>query len=289
MPRLVVASLALLIGATGPALSDVTVAHATPATASGTVVQYGDGHRGSQLARLVTTVDPATGDWVSRVTFTVPQTADNASDVLVNLTPVGQRLPTWNWTTYSDPAKAGGSEAPVLGQPFLPTAFNGVAFPVPGATVAFEPGNRTLVLRVVSESLVGVDPDVVRVSLNVPGREDQISTATAFLGPVAPKSTIKSAAKRLTVGRDRTVRVPLAALSRPADRRVAFYRGTTPIAVKTLPAKYFRRRVAVVRLSAKDADWIVRSKRTKLALRTWLANGSTSTDSAVVTVRRSGE
>lgn len=265
------------------------VAGAAPTTVAGHIAQPGDGHRGSQLARFVTSVDPATGDWISRLTFTVPQTADNASDVLVGLTRVGKRLPEWNWTTYSDPAKAGGSEAPVLSQLFLPTAFNGVAFPVPGATVAFEPGNRTLVLRVMSESLVGVDPDVVRVSLNVPGRENQISTATAFLGPVAPRSRIPSAAKRLTVGRDRTVRVPLAALSRPADRRVAFYRGTMPIAVMTLPAKYFRRRAVVVQLSAKDASWLVRSKHAKLVLRTWLDNGSTTTDSTVVTVRRSGE
>lgn len=274
----------LVVGLTGAGPAVAASAQAVPVTASGHVKQLGNAYHGSQVVRFTTTVDPAAGEWTSRVTFAVPQTAGNAGDLLVYLKPVGQRLPTWRWATHTDPAVAG--QAPVAGSVQMPTSFNGVSFPVPGASVAFEPGHRTMVLRVVAASLVGVDPDTVGVSLNLPGKEAQISEATAYLGPVAPKSTITPAAKRLTVRHDRTVRVPLSPLSRPAQRRVTFYRGRTPIGIKTLPAKDYRRRVAVVRLSA-DAERLVRSKGIKLALRTWIDNGSTTTDSAVVTFRAS--
>lgn len=277
---------AIALAGIGVSASWVAAATAAPVTAAGTIMQHGDAYRGSQLGRAVTTVDPATGEWSTRVSFSVPQTAANAADLLVSLKPVGKRLPAWTWTTNTDLAKA--AQPATVSQRWLPTAFNGTPLPAEGASVAFEPGNTTLVLRAVSPSLVGVDPDVVGVSLNRPGTEQQVSVATAFLGPRAPKIAVQRAARTLTLRSDRTIDVPLAALSRPAARRVALYIGRTPVGVKTLPAKYSRRTVATVRLSAKDAARIARAGRVKLAVRAWLDNGSTSTDGATVTVRRTG-
>lgn len=281
--RQALALVALLAAAVGSTLLGAAVANAAPVTASGTIVHYGEGYRGSQLARFATTVDPDAGEWVSRVTFSAPQTANNASDLIVSLTPEGQRLPGRNWTAYSDPAVVAGVAAPVPGA--LSIALDGVALPVQGASIGFEPGNTTLVLRIASPSLIGIDPDTARVSLMRPGTEGAFGAATAFLGAVAPKSTIAPDARRLTL-RGRTLRVPLAALASPANRRVALRVGKQWVGVEWLPAKYYRRRVVTVRLDARNAARIARVGRVKLSLRTWIDNGSTTTDTAIVTVRR---
>lgn len=261
------------------AASLVGVGTASAAAVSATVpgVSSGAQVEAAQRIRTVTTTfDSVTGTWTAAVRFRAPQTEATAADLLLSLSAVGSAANRGGWLLRTDPDDLGSSytpwKPPVLG--FEPAVESG-----------FDVTRTILTLRAVDPQLVGIEPDVVRAELGAAGKA--LSRASAFLGPTAPRPTVPKAARRLTV-RHGVVRVPLASLSRPAERFVRIY---TPsgvrLAVGHLGAKDYRRRAIELQVARRDLRRLSsRFRPAVLTVRAQLPNASQAVVKRTVRLRR---
>lgn len=227
------------LGATG-----ATLASAAPisATASGHATA-GVVPTGARIRSVTSSVDPATGVWSTAVTFDAAQSAQSASALRVALLGLGQAR-GFGWTADTDPDRIG---LPQTNPDYLDTAYGGT----PGAStsIAFNAERTVLTLTATDPGLVGYAPDYVHVTTGERGGGTEYSAADAYLGPVAPRTTIPAKARQLTAAKGGTIRVPIAPLTTKAERRVQIKLGGEPLGLKVLPAKYSGRREAIIRLS----------------------------------------
>lgn len=265
---------ALAAGASSASAAPITK------TASGHAV-FGAAPTGGKIRTVTTTVDPETGLWRTAVTFDAAQSAQSASALRVSLTQQRPADPDATWTTDTDPTRLG--LAPASADYLLPT-YNGVA--PPAGALSFNAERTVLTLSATDPRLVGTEPDVVRLSTAERGGGTEYSTAELFLGPVAPRTTIPARARQLTASTGGTIRVPLAALTTRADRRITLELGGRLLGLKSLPAKYGGRREAVIRLSKTGLRRLGRSNRkVVLQVRTRLDNGSEASARRTVRLR----
>jgi hypothetical protein len=263
-----------------PALA-AAPASATPITRSapGHTVS-GASAPGHAIRSVTTTVDPDTGLWRTVVTFDAPQSDETANALSVSLTPQGSASTGSGWAVDTDPARIG--VAPVAPGPPAPT-YDGAA-PPPGA-LGYDADRTALTLQVTDPKLVGVRPDVVRVSAADPDGGPASSTASVFLGPTAPKPSLARAGRHLVTSRTGLITVPIRPLASRAAQRVAVsLPGTFGIGLKSLPAKYWRRTSVTFRVRTKSVRRTAR--KATLSRTTWLPNGSKASASRAVTIRR---
>lgn len=265
------------VGALGGA-----TAIAAPITATATGhSQFQAAPTGGKIETVTSSVDPATGVWTTAVTFDAAQSAQSASALRISLIPLGKGI-GFSWTADTDPAHING---PQPNPDYLSTGY----FGTPGAAtaVAYNADRTVLTLTATDPALVGYTPDYVRLSTAERGGGTEYSTASVFLGPVAPKTTIPAKARQLTAAKGGTIRIPLNALKTRADRRVTLKLGGKQLALKSLPAKYSSRREAVVRLSTTGIRRLGTGNRTVvLQVETRLGNGSKAYARKTVKLRR---
>lgn len=258
-------------------------ATATPITrtASGHAV-YGAIPTGGKIKTVTTTFDPDTGLWRTAVMFDAAQSAQSASALRVALVAQKSAGIGATWTTDTDPTHLG--QAPASADYLLPT-HNGTT--PPAGALTFNAERTILTLTSTDPKLIGTKPDVVHLSTAERGGGTEYSTADLFLGPVAPKTTIPARTRQLTASTSGTIRIPLGALQRSADRRVMLKLHGRLLGLKSLPAKYSARREAVIRLSKTGLRRLGRSnRRVVLQVETRLDNGSKAYVHKTVRLRR---
>ncbi|MEV4419983.1 hypothetical protein AB0L40_08405 [Patulibacter sp. NPDC049589] len=257
-------------------------ATAAPITASGS------GHAtvskiptGGKIKSARSSIDPATGVWTTTVTFDAAQSATVASALRVSLSPDGSGR-SFGWVADTDPDRI---NLPQTNPDYFSTAYTGT----PGAptSITFNAERTAVTLTATDPGFVGYKPDVVRISTGERDGGFEYSSATFFLGPVAPKTTIPAKAKHLTAAKGGTIRIPLNALKTKADRRITLKLHGRQLGLKSLPAKYSSRREAVIRLSKTGIERLGRGNRTVvLQVETRLDNGSHAYARKTVKLRR---
>ncbi|WP_026909523.1 hypothetical protein [Patulibacter minatonensis] len=154
-------------------------------------------------------------------------------------------------------------------------------------SIAFNAEKTVLTLTATDPALKGYKPDYVHVTTAERGGGTEYSTADAYLGPVAPKTTIPSKARQLTASSAGTIKVPLSALEAKADRRIIIKLGGQQLGLRSLPAKYSSRREAVIRLSKTGLRRLGRGNRTVvLQVETRLKNRSSAYVRKTIKLRR---
>lgn len=271
----VVAACALgVVGAPGAQAAPIT------ATAAGRTV-FGAIPTGGKIRTVRTSVDPDTGVWTTTVTFDAAQSAQSASALRIGLHGL-HGGPGFGWTADTDPDRIA---LPQTDPDRLPTTYGGS----PGAatSIAFNPERTVLTLTTTDPALKGYAPDYVHVTTAEREGGTEYSTADAYLGPVAPRTTIPSRARQLTASSGGTIKVPLSALSTRADRRIIIRLHGRVLGLKVLPATYSARREAVIRLSRTGLRRLGRGNRTVvLQVETRLDNRSNAYVRKTVRLRR---
>lgn len=251
------------------------------ATASGHAT-FGAIPTGGKIKSVRSSVDPDTGVWTTAVTFDAAQSAQSASALRVGLVPLGRLVPDRTWTTDTDPDRLG---LPPLSADHLAPSYTGA--PMPAGAIAFNAERTVLTLTAADPTLKGYRPDYVHVTTAERSGGTQYSEADVYLGPVAPKTTIPAKAKQLTASKGGTIKVPLAALSTKADRRVQIKLRGQKLGLKVLPARYSSRTEAIIRLSRTGIRRLGTGNRTVvLQVETVLPNRSHAYARKTVKLRR---
>ena len=232
---------------------------------------------GDQRISLVSsTVDPATGDWSTTITFAASRASVPDAVVDVGLRLRGDRHAGWRAHTRPDDLRATYRSPPAAPSAEPP--------PTPSYQAGYDPAFRTLTFTVHDPSLVATTP--LRVSVLLTDADDRAIYGGGDIpfGDGPPPAPVPSAGTVLKLRPTGAVKIALAPLPSRADQVVRVFLRGHLIAGRPLAARYARQRSLTLYVAARYRHLVTHRPVRALLTRTTVAENGLQTRTAHVRV-----